>query len=327
MTHYQRKPRPANFSVEAIFADVRARLRGELDIHVRVAPCFSNGIVRRILIMLDAWRQRQGVLHITGDIHFASLMRNRQRTMLTILDCGELLTRRGWRRNVLKWLWFDLPVRKAAHITTISESSKRDIIALTKCPADLISVIGVAVSDAFKPRPRKFDTQCPRILQIGTKPNKNIPNLAAALEGIPCRLIIIGKLSEPQLVSLEKNGVQFENRTNLTEHEIVNEYGKCDIVAFASTYEGFGMPIIEAQRVGRPVLTSQCSSMPEVAGTGACFVNPQDIASIRAGFKRIIADAAFRDAIVAVGFENARRFEPDVIARQYLKLYQSVFGC
>ena len=129
VTHYQCRPRPANFSLESIFHDVRARLEDELKITVRIAPCFSNGILRRIRIMLDAWSHRREAMHVTGDINFAVLLRSRERTVLTILDCGDLLSRSDWRRSILKLFWFDLPVRKAAHITTISETSKNDIIA------------------------------------------------------------------------------------------------------------------------------------------------------------------------------------------------------
>jgi glycosyltransferase involved in cell wall biosynthesis len=139
-------------------------------------------------------------------------------------------------------------------------------------------------------------------------------------------LTIIGKLNESQVRELELSGIDYENKTNLSASQIITEYENCDIVGFASLYEGFGMPIIEAQRVGRPVVTSNCSSMPEVAGNGACLVDPLDVSSIRAGIQRVIEDQAFRESLVTNGFKNARRFEPDVIARQYLELYRSVFA-
>ena len=76
---------------------------------------------------------------------------------------------------------------------------------------------------------------------------------------------------------------------NLSNEEIKKKYEDCDILTLVSTYEGFGMPIIEANRVGRPVITSNILSMPEVAGEAACLVNPFDIENIN--FLRIINDA------------------------------------
>lgn len=85
------------------------------------------------------------------------------------------------------------------------------------------------------------------------------------------------------------------------------------------------MPIIEAQRVGRPVVTSNCSSMPEIAGDGACYVDPMDVTSMRDGFIRVIRDEAFRERLIQCGFTNANRFNLDSVARRYLELYREVF--
>jgi glycosyltransferase involved in cell wall biosynthesis len=96
------------------------------------------------------------------------------------------------------------------------------------------------------------------------------------------------------------------------------------MVLFASTYEGFGLPIIEAQATGRPVVTSRVTAMPEVAGDGACLVDPYDVASIRSGVLRVLGDRGYRDSLVHRGFENVRRFEPGRIAAQYARLYEEV---
>ena len=94
---------------------------------------------------------------------------------------------------------------------------------------------------------------------------------------------------------------------------------------FASTYEGFGMPLIEAQSVGTLVLTSNISSMPEVAGDNtAMLVNPFDVDSIRDGLQRILSDAAFRESCIANGYENVKRFDPVVISNMYYELYKQI---
>ena len=107
---------------------------------------------------------------------------------------------------------------------------------------------------------------------------------------------------------------------------MVNEYEKCDILSFVSTYEGFGLPIIEAQTCGRVVITSNISSLPEVAGNGAYFINPYDITEIKNGIKELINNSKLRDELIQNGIENVKRFNPEQIANQYKELYQKVLN-
>jgi glycosyltransferase involved in cell wall biosynthesis len=81
------------------------------------------------------------------------------------------------------------------------------------------------------------------------------------------------------------------------------------------------MPILEAQTVGRPVVTSNISSMPEVAGSAACLVDPYSVESIRAGVLRVIEDAEYRANLISAGFENTQRFKAETVARAYAELY------
>src|ERR1039457_1051746 len=138
--------------------------------------------------------------------------------------------------------------------------------------------------------------------------NKNICRVAEALQRIPCRLDIIGRLTERQREVLEFNRIQYTEQWDLSDQQVIEKYRQCDLVVFASIYEGFGMPIVEANATGRPVVTSNIGSMPEVAGTAACLVDPFDCASIREGILRVIEDADYRNNLVAQGYENAKRF-------------------
>jgi glycosyltransferase involved in cell wall biosynthesis len=88
----------------------------------------------------------------------------------------------------------------------------------------------------------------------------------------------------------------------------------CTGVVFPSLYEGFGLPIVEAQAVGRPVITSNLWSMPEIAGEGACIVDPYDVQSIKSGLMRVINDTEYRENLINKGFENVRRFDEEKIA-------------
>ena len=327
VVYFQRKRRSgANFSLEFIFDDVRKRLKDRIQADVHIAPCLSNGLLRRMWIAFDArWHQGQ-INHVTGDINFAAIGLNPQRTVLTILDCGFLHRPRSLRRWLLKKFWLDLPARSATVITTISEVARREIISWLDCSEDKVEVIPVAVSDAFQPVPVPFAADRPRILQIGTAPNKNLVRAIQALRGIRCQFVVIGRLDDDLLRLAEECEVRIENHVNLSPEEIIRQYVRADLVLFASTYEGFGMPIVEAQRVGRPVVTSAVSSMPEVAGDGACLVDPLSVESIRAGILKVIQDAEYRSHIIECGFLNARRFDANAIAQQYLELYRRLMG-
>jgi glycosyltransferase involved in cell wall biosynthesis len=123
---------------------------------------------------------------------------------------------------------------------------------------------------------------------------------------------------------LRQSGIAYSYHSGLSDAEVLEKYFEADIVTLVSTYEGFGMPILEGQATGRPVITSNLYSMPEVAGDAACIVDPFDARAMRAGFRRLIEDDEYRQALVAKGFDNVKRFDPDRIAEQYLALYQDI---
>ncbi len=112
---------------------------------------------------------------------------------------------------------------------------------------------------------------------------------------------------------------------DLSDQELVAAYENADVVVFASVAEGFGLPIIEAQAVGRPVVTSNLSPMKEVAGGAACLVDPHKVDDIRAGMQRVIADAEYRHRLIQSGYENAARYSAAGVAAQYARLYERVW--
>jgi glycosyltransferase involved in cell wall biosynthesis len=322
----QRKPRSVgNYSVEFIFNDVRARLRNNIVAKILESSYESNGLFKRLMNCIEAWRKRGQINHITGDVNYLGLFLPKRHTVQTILDCVHVNNATGIRYTILKWFWLVIPEKRARFITAISVSTKNEILRHHKCDPDKIIVIPVAISDKFKYIPRSFNSGNPRILQVGTAPNKNIPRLIEALSGIPCTINIVGKHNSEYEQMLKDAGIRYIYEWGLSEEDMMDRYEKADIISLVSTYEGFGMPILEAQATGRSVITSNVFSMPEVAGDSALTVNPESVAEIRAAFCRIIDDADFRESMIKKGFENIRRFDPQVIAEMYLDLYLKIY--
>jgi glycosyltransferase involved in cell wall biosynthesis len=172
--------------------------------------------------------------------------------------------------------------------------------------------------------PKTFNAECPRILQVGTNPNKNVPRLIYALEGIPCRLVLIGKLDSPIHAALEETGTVFENRVGIDQHALFQEYTAADLVAFVSINEGFGLPIIEAQAMGRPLVTSNIPPMSIIAGSGACLADPLSIKAIKKVILRLIEDEQCRRQVIIDGLKNVKEYTQSAVVEKYLTTYQTL---
>ncbi len=327
VVHFNRKVRKTgNYSIEGFYENIRNVLKDKLEINCYECRYYSNGILRRLFNALSAAFKQGDVNNVTGDINYLSAFLDTKKNITTILDCGLLANTKGIIHKIGKLFWFTIPIKKSKYIVAISQATKDEILKYVKCDPDKIKVIYVAISPKFKRADKKFNKEKPVILQVGTNPNKNLINLANALSGISCKLIIIGKLNKEHENTLQKNKIDYENAYNLSEEEIIMKYKSCDILAFVSTYEGFGMPIVEANTVGRAVITSNLFSMPEVAGEAASIVNPYSISEIREGILKIINDDLYRESLIEKGFENAKRFNLEKIANEYFVLYQEILN-
>jgi glycosyltransferase involved in cell wall biosynthesis len=319
-----RKPRPNVFSIERLYEDVRGAMPKDCSVTIWTCSNFSSGIWPRLQDMWRARKHQADVNHVTGDVHYLTFLLDPKRTVLTVHDLVMLQRLRGIRRHIFWLLWYWLPVRRSSVVVAISESTRKALLESVRCDPTKVRVIHNSVSDEFQPSVKTFDRTCPRILQIGTKPNKNLERVVQAIQGRRCRLVIVGALSTMQRETLRRYCVEYENHVGLTRKELAAQYAEADMLVFASTYEGFGLPVVEAQAVGRPVVASNLLSMPEVAGDGACLVDPFDVGSIRAAVQRIIEDEEYRKQLIQDGYHNVERFRASAVAERYAALYREV---
>ena len=328
LSYFYRHPHPIYFSLEKLFDTIGRQISHSFDTEFTVAnhfmpfPSRLSSLIPNILFT----KKRQGhINHITGDVHYAIFgCKKKHVNVLTVHDCVVLhrYSPRNPRYWVLKWLWYDLPARKADVVTVISEYTKAELLRFTNCDPARIRVIPNFVDPAFQPVPFVFNDIRPRILFIGSTPNKNLERLIEAMEGIDAELDIVGQLTDEQKNLLGRYSIQYHQSSGLTHEALLEKYIHCDILAFPSSYEGFGLPIVEAQAIGRPVLSSSLPPMQEVAGDGACLVDPYNVSSIREGLLMVIREKEYRENIIAGGFKNVQRFQLGRIASEYVSLYR-----
>jgi glycosyltransferase involved in cell wall biosynthesis len=327
ITFIFRKEVPTNFSIEKLFDTLFAHFeKSGAKIRRLELPHISKGIVS---VLRNVWfvarQPKSGILHITGDVHYATLLCPFSKTIITIHDCVVLQRGTGFKRLAMRILWFGLPVRLASAIVVISEQTKHELLKTVTVPKRKLSVMPNFVDPGFAFSERPFAGDQPRILHVGTTPNKNLPKVIAALRDIPCVLVIVGQLSPAMQSNLQEYGVRYENFIGIDDATMMHLYRGADIISFPSTYEGFGMPILEGQAVGRPVLTSNLEPMRSVAGPGgALLVDPQSVDSIRDGFLRLIGDEFLRARLIGTGQDNVRNYTLEAVAASYLALYRGL---
>ncbi len=323
ITFFFRKPSPSYHSIEKLFSAIIEDLPLGLAIQ-HFSPYQSKGLWKRILIGLDAQKFQGTINHITGDIHFIALFLPKKKTILTIHDIGIIKQGNFLKRFIIKLLWFKIPIWRVKMVTVISEFTKQELIKHLNINQAKITVIHNCIPNIYQFSPENEPEEKPVILQIGTKENKNLERLVKAIENMECKLIIVGILSDSQIDTLKTYKIDYENHFNISAKGMLSLYKKCDLLAYISTYEGFGMPVVEANAVGRPVLASNVEPMKSVAANAALLVDPYNVQEIRNQIKKLLTDKHLRDDLIKNGLENAKKYRSAEIAKEYLTIYQKM---
>lgn len=294
------------------------------------------------------WRDRADLVHLPSTI------------LPPILPCPAVVTVHdlAWARFPETYDPADLrmqtevvprSLRRAAHIITVSQSTARDLVETLDVPADKITAIPLGVSPSFSPDgPALSPDAFPGAERLaggyllhlatgGPHPRKNVGLLLAAYARLRADqpappLVVAGDVaSERGRALLDKaadlglaEDVIFPGQ--VSETVLPALYRSATILAYASSYEGFGLPILEAMASGLPVITSNRSSMPEVAGDAAILIDPENAEDLTAALARALRDDALRRDLAQRGLARSREFTWERTARDTVAVYQRIGG-
>lgn len=331
VSFFVRKPRRlGNFSIINYYKNLTKDLSKNYEVVIHELPFYSSGIFPRLFNCFYAFFNQSEINHVFGDVHYITIFLKKEKTILTILDCISFNSNKGLRKFIFKWLWFKIPISKSKYVTTISNSVKKEIIKEFNIRKEKIIKIyfSIFIDEEIKELKRDETQSKFKIFHIGTAPNKNIKNLAFGLVGLKnVELTILGKLSSNDrqiLINLKLNFIEIDKP--LTDREVYDLYKNCDLVSFISLYEGFGLPILEGNYFKKPVITSNISSMPEVAGNSAIYVDPNNPENINITFKNIISGSVDIEPHINNGIENLKRFNFSNQVTKYSKLYKKLLN-
>jgi glycosyltransferase involved in cell wall biosynthesis len=272
----------------------------------------------------------------------------RCRSVVTIHDCIHLMFPQYLpNRLALAYARTSITAaaRRANRVLTVSESSKRDILRFVDVPADKIDVIYNAYDERFGVEPHEEDVVRVRerfqlhdefVLYAGNvKPHKNLTRLIEAFNLVRQRgldhlkLVMIGdEISKYTALRRAVHHHQLHKYVRflgyLPEETLAVMYRLAGVFVFPSLYEGFGLPPLEAMASGTPVVTSNVSSLPEVAGNAALLVDPYDPAAIAEGIYTVLTDESVRRDLRRKGLARASQFSWEASVRRVREIYGEV---
>lgn len=203
--------------------------------------------------------------------------------------------------------------REVDKVIAVSNSTKEDLLKVSKLKPEQIEVIYEGVSDNFKPASEKEVNEF--------KKKYNLPEkFILAIGGVGERK----NLKRIKQASKEFKLITTFNDITVEDDELPLLYSSAEVLVYTTLYEGFGLPILEAMACGTPVITSSVSSMPEIAGGNAVFVDPEKPEEIKKAIKEVLNDKDIRKELVDGGLKRAKEFSWERAANQTAKLYQEL---
>jgi len=278
--------------------------------------------------------------------HHIPLMKNVP-VIATVMDIIPLV-HPEWVRSSFRKIKINLFKRSilgADHIITISNYSKKDLIDHLNIPSDKISVVDLGVNKRFFKK--VSDTEKKYVLDkyylvkdffifIGTlQPRKNVIRIIKAHHELPKEvkknhpLVIVGQygwnsedlMNEINMMTQKKEGIWL---SYVEQDELYALLQSAICIVYPSLYEGFGLPVIEGFASECPVITSNITSLPEVAGNAALLVDPYSTEDIKNAMLRIVKDDDLRKKLISNGNEQVKKYSWDKVAKRHLKIFNEI---
>ncbi|WP_417447315.1 MULTISPECIES: glycosyltransferase family 4 protein [Gammaproteobacteria] len=306
--------------------------------------CVLSATLHKPLANSAGLRRELDVLHAT-DHHIPRI--KGVPVIATVMDLIPLLHPEWIRQDLPRlknWL-FTSSIRSADHIITISEHSKQDLIRHLGIAPEQVSVTPLGVEPCYFERidPQQIDAtlhahnlQPGFFLFVGTlQPRKNLRGILAAFNQLPQeirrqhKLVVVGRDGWgnedllPELRALEARGEGYW-LDYLPRQQVMALLQSAAALVFPSLYEGFGLPVIEAFAARCPVITSNMTSLPEVAGEAAWLINPTDSAEIATAMLNVLENQTLRAARIEAGLNRAKTFTWEACAARTLDVYEKV---
>lgn len=306
-------------SIERFAKELKKNNNKNMKINILECPVESKGLLNRIYLIFWSFFSQGDVNHILGDINYINLLMDKKRTISTYLDCRLLNEFKGIKAYVYKILWFKLSILKSKYITFISSFTKNEIKKKlnTNFKNSFVIPVPLVSNLSFK---RNFNKK-KKILIVGTLKHKNIKNMLLSTEGLKIDLNIVGGIEQNLKKICEKRNIKFKNFIGISDNKMKNLFKNSDILLMASNYEGFGMPIIEAQASGMVVITSNKEPMKSLSGGSAILVNPNKIADIKKAILKIVSNDKLFELLIKKGFINSNKYKSSEVLKKYHDLY------
>lgn len=305
-------------------------------------PSGNYSIAEQLRIPLAVKRERLTLFHAP---HYVLPPLVGCRSVVTIHDCIHLMFPQ-YLPNRLALAYartsIGLAARRATRVLTVSESSKRDILRFVRTAPEKIDVIYNAYDERFGEEPREEDVVRVRerfqlhdefVLYAGNvKPHKNLERLIQAFHLVRSRglehlkLVLIGdEISKYAALRRAVHQHRLHKYVRflgyLPEETLAVMYRLASVFVFPSLYEGFGLPPLEAMASGTPVVTSNLSSLPEVADEAAVLVDPYDPGAIADGMYQVLTDETLRRDLRRKGLARAHQFSWETSVRRVREIY------
>jgi len=232
---------------------------------------------------------------------------------------------------------FEWVKKESKLIIAVSENTKKDIMELLGVPEERIRVVYEAVDEKFiipktklqiEKIKKKYGVEGKYILAVGTiEPRKNLKRVIEAffqLRGTePVNLVIAGKYGWGHELDRDRVRDRVKILGYVPKEDLAGLYAGAECFVYPSLYEGFGLPVLEAMASGCPVVTSNVSSLPEIAGQAGVLVNPYDTQEIERGIQEALQN---RKKLIELGRQHCHQFSWQKTALQTLKIYEEALG-